>query len=765
MSTSIIFETLREFCSTLNFAERKALITLARSQSIPEPDTSPILFSKVRILLDRLVTHPPYVSLSEPFVPAGDLILKMLSSPLTCGLLIVFSLGVSLTDDQVRDGKDESFTKELLATQTIRLPESWNWKAIISPSRYPREVIHPMFPYLSPTQRQFSLGVNTLYNRYQRRTILPHYSKRGISSETSSLLLRELPRFDRYRVCKHGNPRSFHHRIDRKNVSSKDIVHHYVRTGNWISGRVEMKQRWYPSGLLPRTYFSWGGRAIALSSYLRNFFNDLGDSFAPTDRHNRVQPSWLQHPNRTSSGGFMFYDLTSFTSWFHEQESFLRAIAERFKGVTVFLVGEDLTLTAADIGDMVLDYIDGVNSYPEFFVGSSVSNKAHEGLDYRHWTAGFLGVPGNLITCTIPHGLAIASLVDNIRELQVPGDDVGAAYHDDDHMRDIGTCASTLGFLQMDKVFNTPGISLYLKRLVIDLFDSMTLSPMLIFPLLPYLIDPQGSYRSNQFRLPDPAMARARAASVLVSFRRDFWNMTKGNCSDEAKEIIFLFIKMVHSMVKLPLNAIFQGRVYGEDTDEDIHLYPDISVKFDANDLNSLNFSPDIQFASRFITRMTIRLTNEVDLTPPFKSLKEGDSIIVNRGKKWTFLEDMGYVKIAGIPGEKIELVGSDARDAYLFASEPPLRCVEVLSDLSTLQLVSVGILQDAESEVFEGRDDYGSRHVDVNTRSWRYRKYVDLDDPRSAGMYGMSRDWVVDKLPMERSSLSPEPQDASMYY
>lgn len=48
---------------------------------------------------------------------------------------------------------------------------------------------------------------------------------------------------------------------------------------------------------------------------------------------------------------------------------------------------------------------------------------------------------------------------------------------------------------------------------------------------------------------------------------------------------------------------------------------------------------------------------------------------------------------------------------------------------------------------------------------SWRYRKYVDLDDPRGAALYGRSRDWVMNDLGSTRQSLSPEPLDTILDY
>lgn len=57
--------------------------------------------------------------------------------------------------------------------------------------------------------------------------------------------------------------------------------------------------------------------------------------------------------------------------------------------------------------------------------------------------------------------------------------------------------------------------------------------------------------------------------------------------------------------------------------------------------------------------------------------------------------------------------------------------------------------------------DDEESRpgRFDINMQSWRYRKYVDLDDVGSAGLYEKSREWVNDGLANLRSSLSPEPE------
>jgi hypothetical protein len=52
-------DRLEHFCSVLTHAERKALITLARSQSIPD-DPNSTIWGKTEPILHQLVKKPPF---------------------------------------------------------------------------------------------------------------------------------------------------------------------------------------------------------------------------------------------------------------------------------------------------------------------------------------------------------------------------------------------------------------------------------------------------------------------------------------------------------------------------------------------------------------------------------------------------------------------------------------------------------------------------------------------------------------------------------
>lgn len=729
---------LRYFCSRLDFKERKALLLLSRFQNLPDPDTSHIIFHKTQHLTNKLVFHPPYNGIFDLNLD-GEQLLSLITQPIFAGLVISFALGVELSPDQVASGVDESFRKEFKATQTIRKPSTWDWDAILSGDSRPT-VVHIGQPRLSPLQMKFSRSLRSFRSSYNGRIVLPHYSRRGISSITAGLFER------RFRVHKdvYYSKNSLYKAIDLSNVTSLDIVRHYIRTGIWIRGDTEMKQKWYPNGLLPRTYFSWGGMSISASAYLRGFFNELVDQFAPTQRHNRVQPDWLCRSENNLGTQFAFYDLTSFTSWFHEHVPFLHSLARYFTGTSVDHVGPFLSLATYDVGDLIRCYIRHCNDFPRFQVAKGLMKEASEILNLSHQCAGFLGIPGNLATCTLPHGLAMASRFENEHQLQVPGDDVGFEYDGEDDMHDSLKVALSLGSLQMDKVFNLPDGSIYLKRLVIDEGVSIQLADMLIYPLLPFLISPQGEYTQQHYGPLNRDQLSRRTSGVVVSFLRQLWGIKQGNLSFQAQSTILTFLRYIHLRTRLPQGAIFQGELC-DGSEPEISL-SGIQLKFPVDEDDCLLYDPDLSFASRHVEIMRIRLTSEVLLTEDIRDLDVGRRIFVPQKKGWRFLEDMGYVRIHGIPGPVVTLIGVEAKDAFLTAKEPNLREIEVLLPLKVENMVAVGILPPnfALGEVHAG---FGFVDRDLKTEQlWRYSsRYVDLD----------LRPRYYDSLPFRNDGLS----------
>lgn len=168
---------LSQICSSLSLVERKALITLARSQSIPHMTESPILFSKVSCVLDKLCQNPPFTDLyNTPLTIAGNSVLELLTSPILTGLIVVFALGSPFSQDEISASLRASFHKELLATQTRRAGGEWNWDVLFGLSPLKANMVHPLFPIMSPLQFKFQGPLNNfrlkLHDRIDRKSVV-----------------------------------------------------------------------------------------------------------------------------------------------------------------------------------------------------------------------------------------------------------------------------------------------------------------------------------------------------------------------------------------------------------------------------------------------------------------------------------------------------------------------------------------------------------------------------------------------------------------
>jgi hypothetical protein len=723
-------DLLAEYFAGVGVKYRKAGITLARSGSFPDDTNDPVLLSKTAILLNSFVDDDgpsPEYSNESQLKPVGNTFRIMASSPLLRGLLITIILDQPYPADAELEIKHTLFFKEHQATQTRRLPNEWNWDLLFNVHQGSDRdhIVHPLFPNMSSLQYDFSSSLNKLRNRLRHKIILPHSTTKGVSRSTS--LWME----SRYKVTKprYGTYRTIFRNVKWSNVTSTDVVRYFIRTGVWPKGKAEIRQRWYPSQLLPRTYFAWGGDEICVSTYLREIFNWVADSFPSTHRLNRVKPDWLR--TNDPRVNFYFYDLTSFTSWFHEQVPLLRSMSKFFMGTDVLVVSEGVTLREMDVGQAIQAYIGWTTDFPDYGIGLSCPvSLACE--SFTHYCAGFLGVPGNLVTCTIGHGLAQSFSVEDPRELQVPGDDVGVRYMNAVEKYDRGLCANTLGLLQMDKVYDSEQRSVYLKREVNFSDGQVFLTDMLIFPLLPFLISPDVTKDDLQsrFRYPSNETLIRRACSVLNTFYRDLWRISRGEASDTEVELIYGLLLSFHDRLRLPYSGVLQGRVAGDEESE--ARIEGVAVKYPL-DRRYLRADPHVLFSREYVEVIVIRDVQEEEIVEHIEGpLAPGMSLCVRMSKGWSFLEKMGYIeKKRGRAGTKVVYVGTDAQEVFLSGHAPPVIEVEVLENIEMEQLVAVGIVDVETGFTYIGGDIKRNDRTQLSrARGYLLSKYVDLDKP-----------------------------------
>jgi hypothetical protein len=248
-----------------------------------------------------------------------------------------------------------------------------------------------------------------------------------------------------------------------------DWIRHYHETGERLEGSVEMRQKWYPSGAKPRTYFAQGGTCYEHSRYLQDFFTNLVNIFPPTNHMSRLDPDRLK---LVDGGHYLIYDLSSFTSNMAAQRSFCRSLAGFFKGVEVTIFDEVNGLLERDLGEMLEDYYEHCVLHPVLNQDRVPISEKTLQEDYVHERASMLGIYGNLMTCTVAHFLIVAPVLeDPFSEDNTAGDDGAILFFLHTYFT-VLIVISLVGTFALDKTFRSDDEgAVCLKRPLVEIHD------------------------------------------------------------------------------------------------------------------------------------------------------------------------------------------------------------------------------------------------------------------------------------------------------
>jgi len=479
-----------------------------------------------------------------------------------------------------------------------------------------------------------------------------------------------------------------------------------------------MKQKWYPSGLSPRTYFAQGGTAIQVSCYLRDFFNELCDCFIPTNRFDRVNPNRLV----TYVNGFFFiYDLTSFTSNFHEQGSFLDALSDFFSGVLVFLVGFDLVLSQSDLGILISTYRDRINTNPRYQISARMFEYGSlPPVPLIHHVAGFLGVPGNLATCTFGHGVLVAQHTDSTSRQSCAGDDGNIAVRHHGDVKMVSDTIRLLGIFQDEKGYSTiDGSSVYLKRRFVQEGIRGVIQERVEFVMLSTV---------NAFRKPDPrypeisedrGRLRQSIAASVATLIRSLFTFTNGLYEEGEVQLIMAYLGYIYDVAELPKGGEIRGIVVD---DSQLVRYVKTPVVFPL-DPEYLTSEPDLLFSSQFCPwAVTIPDTTDTEIFD-----FQGDWLIGEERSCRLFgplekLVKYGWLSKRQVPRKT--LIGPDAKKFFRRLLRDEIESLEytytALKDLTTRQLQELGIYEYT----------LGSITRPVKRRHFQHFEIFDPDDP-----------------------------------
>jgi len=491
----------------------KAVVTAARGNEL-FGEEHPALY---RETTERILYHLRLRWKGSLLEDRIDSIRTLASSPLTSNLLINLALAVNIDGSEMEDTKISSFVSELIPNEQDRRPPVVFWKALFNTELAEVPIIRH-----APSQPDLNKRLNAIFRNLRSdmrdKLILGFGSRKGLSSQTQSLY--------KYDSMVNGESVPNH-------ISAKDALRHFYRSGYLMPGSCQMKQKWYPTGLKPRTYYAQGGDAFSCSLFLRAFFNELADRLEYTNRFSRVDASRICWFDDSKSP--VVYDFSSFTSNFSEQWYFLSELADFLLGTDVLLLFGDLTPISVDLGELVYQYRDVANDSPKYYYEDGFLGFCSFLL--VHNQAGFLGVYGNLMTCTVPHGLVARQFVEKDSEVGCAGDDgIMIPYN-------IPLAVSGLKLLGdlADEKFRL-GPWIYLKRrLRFDETGHGSLAPMPIFPNLSLMTSRFGRIPSRFDHLKDYSFSDYRC-STYQSIRTFLRTISCFDIGDQEAEIITLTI-------------------------------------------------------------------------------------------------------------------------------------------------------------------------------------------------------------------------------
>lgn len=438
--------------STIPLTARSLIIKACQAQVWPSDPENSTLY--------RMIEKHPDVMIRAPCsdnglrrLPLIDIIPFFsldLQDPLESAIILDICRGMPLPKEEVQKTRDSSWAKEITLSQgTAKERSQVNWDVIFDPSCHNL----PLFPSAEPNPNMARKIFNQLV-RFREQVRGRRYYPRATHKNMSRSTRREFE--------------SQFHSLDGTPIFGQDdwqrVYHH---TGCYLEGCCEMRQKWYPSGAKPRTYFAMGGRTYRRCRHLQVFFTDLVNAFVPTNQITRLQPDRLytDPESRHNHLHYRVYDMTNFTSGMHEQKFLMERLARFFKGVEVELVDERDGLIVVDLGELLEEY----NTH--CVVGPLLSLERYSAEmteEFPHGVASLLGIFGNLMTCTVTHYFIMSPLVFDEEEINIAGDD-GILPEDEADTLRIQEAWDIVGECAREKTFRADEVgAICLKRPIVE---------------------------------------------------------------------------------------------------------------------------------------------------------------------------------------------------------------------------------------------------------------------------------------------------------
>jgi len=387
--------------------------------------------------------------------------------------------------------REDTIAKEIAAGLMPAYNETLNFEAILDfdpTSRNKR--LAPNLPLNPTVHAQLHNAFRSARSSLQGAILYPQTSDKTIGEHAQQLCARILDAGDSQLVSM------------RTIQSLSDVERMYHRTGARCEGVVEMRCAWKYNDLKPRVYYAQGPDCYFASRYVQEVFNVILDQFEVVHRHNRFERP--ARPFEDIQDRLAMYDYSSFTSSLESIKDFTRSMAQFFKGVQVICVDTWSGPVLKDLGDMLLEYTEVCNETSLFDL--STLFLLDEELVVQH-TCGMLGVPGNISSCTLLHGLHLVVILGDMYLGRCVGDDALAIVRGGsdaevwavfvDQVNNLGAIAEEkFEYWDYEDDPDTTG-GAYCKRPIARMSNSIIQDKALIWPGIHDLIPLRDAYHTS----------------------------------------------------------------------------------------------------------------------------------------------------------------------------------------------------------------------------------------------------------------------------
>jgi hypothetical protein len=450
--------------SLLPFKFRKAIVLLCRAQCVPELfATTPLAIQAYGSLLTDIGKNTDH---GRRFVALPSKIKDLVESPLYSGLILDICRSAPMERSMIMEQRMKSWGKEIAACEGVPLHTRINYRPFFDEDAFNE----PILPYLPPNP-DMARHVHYTLRRWRKQLefslIYPRMSRKQQSRSTR----RHWEELEgrRWVGVKEGGVE----------FTQEVIEKYYHDTGIHLQGVCEVRQKWYKSGISPRTYFCQGGTTYEASKYLQEAFSKLADELICTNHVSRLNPVRINLEGDRANY-LRIWDLTSFTSNHHECKHFIEGLAGFCYGTMVRIVDSREGVLDADLGVLLSNYNKICNFSPEYSL--EILDEVFVGVTLVHHIAGFLGVYGNIASSAFLHGATVLQTCTGTDRLNVAGDDGHKC--ETPGLEDLTLEAIRAnGIVERSKEFSTQDEgAVCLKRGIIQIDQSLIQKLMIVWP-------------------------------------------------------------------------------------------------------------------------------------------------------------------------------------------------------------------------------------------------------------------------------------------